>query len=1788
MTESLRPDQVLAASGSFAPKFSQILRTLEESCCAISSDPALQVLRRSPASHHRVPDRVLEIIAQHLNNTSTSTTTTGTTVSAGWNGSTTSAQPIAQRHCTRPLAAHGGAAPGFLTTNLATPNARAKQSSAFAGISTGAAASTAAYTAQVSATAVGLVPPPLTDLEKAESSLGLSDDGDGDDFMSLSQLQTQPLPLLVDFDDSVSIASLTEEKSLLQQELAKASQLLSKMTRERQSLGEKYVAVSEEIEKSMVAQDRERAMSEQLKSVQTQLLTVSSELQKRDETYQRQVEAYRSTQVKHAKLVNLLKEKCLTYKSRSTQLHSLVKERTADREQLRKRLETSQYQLEAFSEQSTELTIALKTLQDQEVRNRQVEEKCRRLEQDVETRSHESVKASASHGTLLEENCRLQQQVQRLQACEFENDQLKSCVRKLSAAVQATQNDLHQMKASVCRDLSQAGDMITSQLNSLKSTTSTSQKLAALHLNAVAGRRDQLAKENRNLEARISEQASHNTALSARLHDAEQLNTRLSLELQETHEVVQRLQEHLPSIAARSQRQASPTGQTGGRHRLADGSTVFQAILDVLASVNVELQTSAAVRQALKTSNDRCQSLEGSMKQTAAESSTVEARLRLEQEKHTVEVSRLDRELLEMRDQNAQLQDGNQQQTQGLLQIQRQLKCRTDDLKEKERELDEAAHAIGDLKSKLSSVGSQLHELDATNKKLVADMETVRGDAGALRSVLDQKQQQSLYQNERHDETVKELQEQMTALHADVRRLQAENAELHAGTTSVDSLKQLSETRLEEINLLQTTISRLRSQREELTSKNSLLTQDDKKCQALQERCSDLERQALDLVSQEKNLTQSLALQTDENQGHLSTIQRLTAENRRLSERIASLQVQLQAVDKTSMAVTTATTTSAAGRVTTAPFRQSLYQRQESTGSAVSSEDEVGTGEQRSMAVISNLEEHLQQLSDQNEVLQAESAAAQTELVTRINELVASGEEIGRLKLLLKEMESNMEEAQRRHQLDLKQQQQEHSLLDQEVSSLRAANAHLASQVSKASDEFNSALMKREAEVKLLNNSLAEATSRLDQMEEEMEDRVSTNNSLVEDRALLVSSLRQFEAGLQRIMSDGSTQLHIPSEAESGGGMPVDAAVDRLVKHVESQAAAVERLSTQLSATEYSQQQLRLEATRRRDAERELAAEITHLRSEVDKKNRSIRDLTGFYDRHEATSAHISQEVGNLRSELSGTKQKLSSIQAVKESLEQALSTSEQQLKEVNARKLELQVQVSGLSSELKQYQTEVTRLRNSQESDARDNANAIETVQNEKDSTLAEVTRQLQLKTEELLTVRLDCGDQKTARDEAETRRSEAEAQLARAHHALEQMSESHRRELHAALSQRQEADLENVDSARHVAALTNQIFDLRAQLQTSEDALANMRQEFSHVHERHNNLKEKHKELRVHLDSIEVQLNSKTEQCNEVEAKLRKTDSDKDGLSLAIEELMGRERSLAARLKAADSKEHTLDMLREQVAEYVQERHLSANTTSAGAGSNRDHLHRNVTDRRRDGGRPDRKKSPHNTSLIESSSDLLAGSGLSDGPEQWASQAFTDGHGEASASRRRHGARTSSDSDTVSDYPGSSAELKLSRTELKAAELQARVFQLENDNQTLTAKVASQRQKMRQTADGLSRNTGETRQIHLALRQSLQQVTSSDMDSRGSIVSPSDLLVSESDDLNRTASALSLPRSRRPAYSSLRNAPANSAGNVSTLRASNRSGGFMPRSASTPRTASSDLLLRSAANQRRGHSPV
>lgn len=64
-----------------------------------------------------------------------------------------------------------------------------------------------------------------------------------------------------------------------------------------------------QIEQSVLAQSQERAKSEQLSLLKAQLRTVSDELHKRDESYQRQVAAYRTTQQNHARLVNSLKTK---------------------------------------------------------------------------------------------------------------------------------------------------------------------------------------------------------------------------------------------------------------------------------------------------------------------------------------------------------------------------------------------------------------------------------------------------------------------------------------------------------------------------------------------------------------------------------------------------------------------------------------------------------------------------------------------------------------------------------------------------------------------------------------------------------------------------------------------------------------------------------------------------------------------------------------------------------------------------------------------------------------------------------------------------------------------------------------------------------------------------------------------------------------------------------------------------------------------------------------------------------------------------------------------------------------------------------------------------------------------------------------------------------------------------------------------------------------------------------------------------------------------------------------
>lgn len=179
----------------------------------VSTDPALQVLRRSPASQHRIPDRILEIIADCLNKN-------------GLDPQGGGVQPLSSKTSALrgPSQSRVSQTTGHLDSASTPHKSRAENPYA-------------AVTMPVTSTLTG----PLTDWEKVESSLGLSDT---DEDLSLSHLHGA-----ADFDDTASIASLTEEKSLLQKELQKASQLLSKMTREREDIGSKYIAVSEQVSK---------------------------------------------------------------------------------------------------------------------------------------------------------------------------------------------------------------------------------------------------------------------------------------------------------------------------------------------------------------------------------------------------------------------------------------------------------------------------------------------------------------------------------------------------------------------------------------------------------------------------------------------------------------------------------------------------------------------------------------------------------------------------------------------------------------------------------------------------------------------------------------------------------------------------------------------------------------------------------------------------------------------------------------------------------------------------------------------------------------------------------------------------------------------------------------------------------------------------------------------------------------------------------------------------------------------------------------------------------------------------------------------------------------------------------------------------------------------------------------------------------------------------------------------------------------------------------------------------
>ena len=181
---------------------SVLQQTLEDSCQVVGSDPALQVLKRSPASYQRIPDRILEIIAECLNKN-------------GLGSGTPSLSPTGR---SSPFS-HGRLTLPGLNTPASTQPTRSQLGKGYA---------------QQRLTAAS-----LSSQRQLDSNIDISDTDE--DIMSMSQLKVP------DIDDSVSIASLTEEKSLLQKELHKASQLLSRMTHERQEIGNKYIAVSEQV-----------------------------------------------------------------------------------------------------------------------------------------------------------------------------------------------------------------------------------------------------------------------------------------------------------------------------------------------------------------------------------------------------------------------------------------------------------------------------------------------------------------------------------------------------------------------------------------------------------------------------------------------------------------------------------------------------------------------------------------------------------------------------------------------------------------------------------------------------------------------------------------------------------------------------------------------------------------------------------------------------------------------------------------------------------------------------------------------------------------------------------------------------------------------------------------------------------------------------------------------------------------------------------------------------------------------------------------------------------------------------------------------------------------------------------------------------------------------------------------------------------------------------------------------------------------------------------------------------
>ena len=504
-------------------------------------------------------------------------------------------------------------------------------------------------------------------------------------------------------------------------------------------------------------------------------------------------------------------------------------------------------------------------------------------------------------------------------------------------------------------------------------------------------------------------------------------------------------------------------------------------------------------------------------------------------------------------------------------------------------------------------------------------------------------------------------------------------------------------------------------------------------------------------------------------------------------------------------------------------------------------------------------------------------------------------------------------------------QKQDHHLterLNHEVADLKKANSKLASKVAETADEFESALRKRESEVKLLSQSLAEATDKFEQADDNLQQALSRADAVSEDRDRLADELEKLTTAVQlSLQESGSAYQGLSQRSSSFVSNPrrigrkgkVD--IDDLVQHVERRSHDLKEVDSKLKKlSDLHQQAVQKEQLHERKL-LTMESDMAALRSQLSRKENTIKDLTDFYDRKEAASSELSHDVNSMRGDLAASKRELETLSAVKESLKQALKTSEEQLLQANSTRLDLQLQISTLSGELNRCTSELKQLKAEHGSEVSGYLNNIKMLKQERDGQSVQISRQLEQ-------VQEDRGHLQLENDRIKAEVEVIERQLRDTTQKLEKVTE-HKEQEHQHLSfKHQETELRIVDSTRHIAELTNQLMNQKEDVQRGLVQLKETTYELVTVRENCDSLKKQLKRSKERYDKLEVDLNGSRQELRKLGEQLEKKEAEKQEMILAVEEMMSRERNLLARLNVADMKQYTLNSVREEMAGYTRER--------------------------------------------------------------------------------------------------------------------------------------------------------------------------------------------------------------------------------------------------------------------------